>query len=184
MLAPSASIQTAWSLALVACKVAPSPHMTVLATFMCRLLECTYLPGGNTSHSPGASEFRARWIASVSSTESLPMAPKSATLRTRAGRVGTAGKALHALGVVDSAGGGGGLPSLGGGASDGGGAPKGGGVSELGGSATAVSGEPPPQLAVTSVADRHKENSKGLKRTGIEPLQNLPVASLSSSSAC
>src|SRR5882724_6438661 len=145
MLAPSASIQTAWSLALVACKVAPSPHITVLATFMCRLLECMYLPGGKTSHSPGASEFRARWMASLSSTESLPRAPKSATLRTRAGRAGSAGKALHALGVTESSGGGG-VPSPGGGTSDGGGAPNGGGAS--GGSVTAVSGEPPPQLAM------------------------------------
>jgi hypothetical protein len=55
-----------------------------------------------------------------------------------------------------------------------------GGVSELGGSATTGSAEPPPQLAVASTAaERHKENNKGLKRTGIEhPLQKLlPVAS-------
>src|SRR5262245_10716553 len=39
-LAPSALIQIAWLLGLVACSVAPSPHITVFATFISSALEC------------------------------------------------------------------------------------------------------------------------------------------------
>jgi hypothetical protein len=111
-------------------------------------------------------------MPSVSSTDEFGCTPNSVTLRTCDGRVGSAGSAVQA--VVSAVGGGGAV--VGGESSTG--APMGGGADE-GGSALATLSEPPPHPAVARAADKQKEKSSGLSRTGIAPLlcPKLPVAS-------